>query len=720
MIYVLTSMCIFIYVGLGIAMEYSIASWHHFTWMLYNGKIDWPSMVRDALVSKDGTSPLMRDLALIVALSWVMVMVFYCCLWTASYVGNTVIAFYWAYVEAGYLLRRIMFGIYNQTVGRLTKHKVWNPAEKKYTVLATSEGFEVWCNGQKIGLVKGKDEVKEMARTESVAYKIDNGRDPRVRSTVMMYRLDEEGYKHVGMGTLVYTTDYESGVRRELLITAAHVAELSTHFSSCNGANTPVQKFSKLPSAKVRTSYDTEKSLDFAFYEMTQSLVAKANPSIVGWYPSLVFAEASSAPDEHGQGVGLLTNETVFLIGPCDPMGGKSGLYRTSGPMVDGRNQLHPALAGHLASTACGWSGTGIWFLKGTKWYFGGVHTGGNERFNSFTVFEVLKHSIHEKYRIEAEAEAEVKEAAEGSGNKRDRRFKAKRQREEDEDYEDKYDSRKLSKWDNFGNEDDIDRIYDRRMSRQEQKYRNDEYVSRVRGEHESRMKVVPKERKEFTVEQQRAAIEELTKVRKLNEKYAQMALEQVVEAVETKESSDFYPPPEVPSEGKIRAKAKQGRDKSMDCSSAQTHSQSVPHTILEEPETTSNQAKTSELLATLLGELAGCQEQDKSTKLLQLLISTSLDFKENSISQGEPKGISCSLSTTTTTQQSTDQSGWTTVPKKSKLRSALLAKATKLVESSGGSLSLPEKTSIKSLRKLIRELSPASTEPQHQDSPTV
>ena len=212
-----------------------------------------------------------------------------------------------------------------------------------------------------------------------------------------------------------------------------------------------------------------------------------------------------------------------------------------------------------------------------------------------------------------------------------------------------------------------MDRIYDRRMSRQEQKYRNEEHVARIRGEHESRIKVASKERKEFTVEQQRAAIEELTKVRKLNEKYAQIALEQVVEAIETKESSDFCPPPEVPTEGKIRAKAKQGRDKSMDCSSVQTHSQDAPPTILEEPEATSSRVKTSELLATLLGELADCQEQDKSTKLLQLLISTSLDFKENSTS-----------------------------------------------------LSLPEKISIKSLRKLIRESSPVLTEPQLQASPTV
>ena len=149
-------------------------------------------------------------------------------------------------------------------------------------------------------------------------------------------------------------------------MTAAHVAEISTHFSSCNGANTPVQRFSKLPSPKVRTSYNTEKSLDFSFYEVNQSLVAKANPSTIGWYPSLVFAEASSAPDEHGQGVGHPI-VTVYLIGPCDPHTDVPGLYRTSGPIVDGRNALHSALAGHMASTARGWSGTGIWFQKANK-----------------------------------------------------------------------------------------------------------------------------------------------------------------------------------------------------------------------------------------------------------------------------------------------------------------------------------------------------------------
>ena len=78
-----------------------------------------------------------------------------------------------------------------------------------------------------MGTVKGDNEVKEMARRESAAYKIDNGKDPRVRSTVILYRLDENEYKQIGMGTLIFTTDYETGVRRELLVTAAHVAEIS-------------------------------------------------------------------------------------------------------------------------------------------------------------------------------------------------------------------------------------------------------------------------------------------------------------------------------------------------------------------------------------------------------------------------------------------------------------------------------------------------------------
>ena len=41
-----------------------------------------------------------------------------------------------------------------------------------------------------------------------------------------------------------------------------------------------------------------------------------------------------------------------------------------------------------------------------------------------------------------------------------------------------------------FGDEDDMDKVYDRRMSRQEQKYRNEEHVARLRGEHESRIEV--------------------------------------------------------------------------------------------------------------------------------------------------------------------------------------------------------------------------------------
>jgi len=271
---------------------------------------------------------------------------------------------------------------------------------------APNGDIQVFLNGRLISETKPVGTThKEMAFASSTSKKVTDLSNFMVRSSVCFYYKADNAYSFVGMGSVVKIKGVD-GCQRLYLVTAAHVADASTHFSAAATHGSSGQRFVLLGEAVVKSPYTKEDDVDIAAYEVSQSQLSGASLST---YPSLKPAETCSISD----GAYITDAEILECMGYGDPFSEEKGFFRSHGPAVDSPVS-NPMIGGHQASTRKGWSGCGLYMRKGQKTYLAGVHTGAHGQTNTFVLMEELNEFLRD--------DLIVKER-EGSGTRKSRKF---------------------------------------------------------------------------------------------------------------------------------------------------------------------------------------------------------------------------------------------------------------------------------------------------------
>jgi len=555
--------------------------------------------------------------------------------------------------------------------------------EEIVTAKKNAQGnYDLYINGKVIETVQApKPIVKEMAfsgsRRKDVA-KVEHLDDRILRTQVAFYyhKDDTNEYSFVGQGTLVKVVRTNSIVEN-YVVTAAHVADASTHFSALNAHGSAGQRFVSIPKYAIKTSYQRVGDLDFAAFEVSQSQISKA---CVPMYPSLTPAVADAY---------ILENSIGECVGLGDPFTdcGK-GFFHSHGPYVD--SPVPPDdgthyIGGHQISTKKGWSGCGIFLRKGSVLHLTGVHIGQVGEVNSFVVYEHAGEWLSNYDKSE-------KEAAEGSGQRKNRKygagdgrkgFDAKMRRSDKNDYS------------NAGGDYAGYASKDKRESVKPTTEEQSDYESFPSSDDE----IQPVREKKSKAKSQQSKLNEQAR--------AQKALEMVMQKLQAKNPA-FQPPVQKPLTGGTAVTSTENQARvSFGPEQTTNSTPQLPTTDISSSETARGRSR----------ERSVRKEMNTSEHCSR---NGSPVSRKNSDTQNTPKRQYCSLSPSTT-QRNTQESSFEEVIGKS--RKKALQKATNSMALNGlsqSAIDLMKSLSKNDLTILSNKLSATSTPNPPQGTPTA